>query len=244
MFRTIYIHKKNNVSFSYQPTSLNHYNFNKYNVKNVDQNMKYNDPLSLVHHVYQPMTLNNQYHHINIVKDGVYNINDVWAHTNVTVNELYHLNDKSSNLYSFVMKLIHLDTIDFAGRMKYIFQKPVSFVCSSFRPEDVYDVNANDYYEVYIKNKHKPLYLQEEAMLYDENGDGKKIIDIAYKMGRRRILGIDDLHRVREYEIERVLMKNPVDEMRNDFDVAFLEVGVEKNMRQPIIMDNIIVDLD
>ena len=244
MFRSIYIHKKNNVSFSYRSDSLNKYNFNKYNIGNFDNDMKYNDTFSLVQHVYQPMTLNNQYHNINTIKDGIYKIDDTLVHTRINVNELYHLNDKSSNLYSFVMKLIHIDTIDFAGRMKHVFQKPISFVCSSFRVEDVLDINMNDYYEVYIKNKRNPIYLQEEAIIYDETGFGKKILDIAYKMGRRRVLGIDDLHNVREYEIERVLMKNPVDEMKNDFDVQFLEIGIQDNTNQPIIMDNIIVSLD
>ena len=75
MFRNIYIHKKNNVSFSYRSDSLNKYNFNKYNVGNFDNDMKYNDTFSLVHHVYQPMTLNNQYHNINTIKDGIYKSN-------------------------------------------------------------------------------------------------------------------------------------------------------------------------
>lgn len=249
MFKTMYIHKKNNVSFSYKNGSLNKYNFNKYNASfERDTDIKYNNTLSLAQHTYQYMTLNNQYHNINTIKDGIYNIQDEVVHTNITLNELYHLNDKSSNLYSFVMKLISLDTFDFAGRMKYVFQKPISFVCSSFRVEDVLDVNINDYYEVYIKNKYQPIYLQEEALIYDESGISKKILDIAHQMRRRRVLGINDQHNVQEYEIERIVMKNPVDDMKNDFDVQFLEIGVEIGIKpsknQPIIMNNIIVDLD
>ena len=249
MYKTIYIHKKNIISFSYHSYSLNKYNFNKYNLEKMDKYIKYNDTSAFVNHIYQPMTLNNQYHNINIIKDGIYKVNDTLIATNINVNELYNLNIKSSDLYSFVMKLIYLNTCNFSGKMKYIFQTNLLFIRSSFQ-NDILNINMDYYYEIHIKNKHNPIYVQENAIVYDKTGFAKKILDIVGKVGRRSILGVDNLHNIREYEIEKVILKNPIYEMKNKFDVQYLEFGLRNdnkiydNSTKSIIIDNIIVNLD
>jgi hypothetical protein len=243
MYKQLLIHKKNNVSFSYQSGSLNKYNFQKYNMNTREYEIKSHNTVELVHQTYQPFTLNNQYHNINTVKDGIYHINDDWVHSFVNINYLYNMNEKSSNLYSFVMKLLQLDNVDFNGRMKNVFNNNICFLTSTFQPEDCLDVNLNDYYEVYIKNKHEPIYLQENARVYDEQGMPMTIFNLIHKFGKRKLLGIDKNQFVCEYEVSKVIVKNPVDEMKNVFDVPFLGLGVIHTFNKPIIMDNIIVNV-
>jgi hypothetical protein len=245
MYKQLLVHKKNNLSFSYPNGSLNKYNFQKYNSSFYrDPEMKAYNTNDLVYQTYHYQTLNNQYHYINTIKDGVYHLNDSLVHSLVNLDQLYNLNNKSPNLYSYVMKILLLDSVDFNGRMKYVFNNPINYITTTFRPHDILDVNNNKYYEVYIKDQYKPIYLQDSAKVYDEQGMKKSFFDVIHNLGKKRLLGIDNRHFIKECEIVKVNMKDPSEGMQNDFDVSFLGIGVDNNFNKPIIMDNIIVSLD
>jgi hypothetical protein len=130
-------------------------------------------------------------------------------------------------------------------------QMTIKYICSTFYPEDILEINCDDYYKITIKNQHRPIYLQTTANLYDESGDRKSIIDIVHRMGRRRVLGLNDDHEFRAFDIDKVENVTPEDENISVLDTPFYSIGIlrdvndyVKDSNHCVLIDQILVELD
>jgi hypothetical protein len=242
-FRNLFIHKKNNVSFSYKTNSINHYNFNIYNTSLIDHHTP-TDTHSIVHKIYRYRTLNNQYHNINTIKDGVYHHNKKWIHTFINVNDLYQLYQKSPNLYLYVLNLLYLDTME---STKKLAPSHISYLSSTYTSQNPLNINYLPYYQVHMKNSYQPIYLQEKAKLFDSNGNKVSVLDIVSKLGKRTILGLDNNHNLKEFDISKIVLINP-NHNKNIFDLPFINIGFQimnkTVLYNSLILNNIIVELD
>jgi hypothetical protein len=232
MIRPIYCHKRNVVSFSYPKTSFSKQNFEKYTSSQQREE-------------YTPIIQHDPSMYLHVVKDGVYHIcNPQFNHTFCSLENLNRLSHQSDMLYHFTIRNLFLNCFD-GNKSEGLKMK---YITSTFYPEDVLEMNVDEYYEIHIKNKFRPLYLRPCSRLYDEYGERKKLIDLVHRMGKRRLLGLNDKHEKEVFEIERVRNIIPEDDESDFIDPPFYSIGIvyEDTKYNPttVLMDNILVDLD
>lgn len=234
MIRPIYCHKKNVVSFSYPKTSFTKKNFEKYTASQEREE-------------YTPMIQHDPSVYLHVVKDGVYDIcNPRFNHTFCSLENLNRLSHQSDMLYHFTIRNLYMNFFSLDGKWKCE-PNAVKYITGTFYPEDILEMNIDEYYELHIRNKNRPIYLQTCAKLYDECGNRKSLLDLVHRMGKRRLLGLNDKHEMEIFEIERVRNIIPEDDETSFIDPPFYSIGIIRNETKEsraILMDNILVSLD
>ena len=231
----IYIHRNNSVSFSYYKFNITKQGFQKYVLDQTPEE-------------YKPLIQSDPYHYIHAVKSGVYQIDKGdHVYTLCSLQKLHDIYAKSDQLYYFLMKNLYLNTYLIRPPTLSFYGSVIQHVSTTFYPEDILEVNQEDYYKIYIRGLNKPLHLQTSAKLINESGESKPLLEILYRMGKRRVLGINTNLQLQEFEIERVQnVSHSDDHDHSIFNTPFYAIGFLKDPSQPstILMDQILVELD
>ena len=238
MRSVVFCHKKNHLSFSYCKSSLTKENFTKY----CDSKQRED---------YVPMVQHDPSVYLHVAKDGMYRFEFGTNDTFCSLDELKRTYHQSDDVYFFLMKNLNLNffKLYYKTNVERIPTR-IKYITSTFCPEDVYEINLEDYYKIYIKDKRDPLYVQKSSKLYDESGNRKPLVDLVHRMGKRRLLGLDLNHRIKTFDIERVQNILPEeDDSALTLEPPFYEIGIEtethdKEDSHPVLMDNILVHLD
>lgn len=228
----LFVHQKNYLSFSYPKTKLTKENLHRY----IDSQSR---------EEYSPMIQQDPSVYLHIVKDGIYYMDRGNIHTYCSSDQLNRVYHQSDSVYYFLMRNLRLNV--FCKKEEQWKQEKIQYVCSTFYPEDILEMNL-DYYKITIKENHRPLYLHPNTKLFDESGHCKSILDVVHRMGRRRILGMDDTHRFQTFDIDKVENITSDEENITIFDTPFYSIGIvrdeERNMGGSILMNQILVELD
>lgn len=232
----VFVHQKNHLSFSYPKSKLTKENLHQY----ID---------SQTREEYRPMIQQDPSVYLHIVKDGIYYMDSGKIHTYCSSEQLNRVYHQSDSVYYFLMRNLRLNV--FCKQEDQWRQEKIQYVCSTFYPEDILEMNL-DYYKISFKESHRPLYLHPNTKLFDESGHRKSILDVVHRMGRRRILGMDDTHRFQTFDIEKVENITSDEENISVLDTPFYSIGIvrdeqrdkDRNMRGSILMNRILVELD
>jgi hypothetical protein len=81
--------------------------------------------------------------------------------------------------------------------------------------------------------------------LFDHSGNKKSLLDIAYRLGTKRILGLNDKNEITSREIQKILHLDEDQEPVDFLDTPFYEILLEQtDGPQTILMENVFVSLD
>ena len=233
----LFVHRNNSISLSYERNKITKQKFQTYISSQLTEEENSN---RLIQH--------EPYMYVHSVKNGIYLSFNDHMFTYCSPMELKRIYHQSDQLYFYLMKHLKLNFFDLDKRIVNTTSQHMEYVSTtSYYPEDILDINLN-YYKIYIKGKYYPVYLQDDAKVFDETGQKKSIMEVVHKMGNRRLLGLNYNHQVQEFEIEKINNVNHEDE--DDFtlfDTPFYSIGVgvlEPTKRTlPILIDNILVDI-
>jgi hypothetical protein len=227
------IHQKNQISFSYPKGKLTKDNLHQYiESKTCEESQR------IIQH--EPSV------YFHTIKDGIYNLDHQRnIHTYCSLESLSRLYHQSDSVYSYMLRNVSLNLFSVHG-FRLTFQEKIEYVCSTFYPEDILEINLEDYYKISIRGCLRPLFLQQSAHLFDDSGHRQSILDIVHRMGKRKVLGLNDQHEFRAYEIERVENITSEDEPITVLDTPFYAIGLihDKSTRSSLLMNQILVDLD
>lgn len=238
--RNILIHQKNPISFSFDRQSLNKENFKRFVVcREIEDE---NSP-------WKSSELSKDY--IHFVHNSVYQFQKSYAYAYLSGKDIERFYHQFEQLYYFLMHNLRMNFVDVGdqsscGKVTCV-PKHVNFVASTLRPQDVLEINNSDYYQVSIRGLKHPLYFSLDTKLYDDNGNQKSLLDILYRTGKRKVLGLSSDHELKTFEIENVKNLNLEEEPLDILDVPFYEFSVfQENPKDKlsVLMNHIIVDLD
>lgn len=221
----IFVHQKNSLSFSYERFKITKSNFQTYLKKKHSEYIQQDPSI-----------------YLQVSKNGIYQFSYQDIQTYCRLSDLKRCFYQSDDVYFFLLKYLQLNFFDPCDQMKRVSQK-LEYISSTFHPEDILEVNQDDYYKVFIKNQHRPLYLQTSVGLYNESGHQKKLLDLVHQLGPRRVLGLNESHHPEVFCIERVQNVTPDDDELSFMDPPFFEIGLNQE-RLPVLMDKILVDLN
>jgi hypothetical protein len=245
------VHQNNRVSFSYTRTKMTKSNLHKYIQSKLNHEV---DPFENPHFLVQ----HDPSHYLHIVKDGIYHLdNRNMVNTFCSINDLHRSYYQSNDLYFFILKHLRLNLFSINLNFSILpLHVPIQYVSSTYYPSKLHDVNLQDYYKIFIKHQHVPLYLRMDNRLYDESGSSRKLSNIIHSLGRRRIMGLNQDHQPQVFEIEKAKNVSAEDETQN-FDTPFFSIGLKKESIDPktipsdyvtsktsILVGQVLVDLD
>jgi hypothetical protein len=228
----LFVHQNNLISFSYPKGKFTKESFHQYL-----QSKTREDTQTIIEH--DPSV------YLHAVKDGIYQIDykrDIKVYSSLgNLKRLYH---QSDSVYYYVLRNLSLNL--FRDRAFSPIKEKVEYVSSTFYPEDILEINQQDYYKITFSKIVQPLYLQRSVKLYDESGNRKSILDIVHRMGKRKVLGLNHDHEFQTYEIARVENITSEDENITALDTPFYAIGVirESKDNNCVLMNQILVDLD
>lgn len=228
----IFVHQSNKLSFSYSRSKMTKRNFENYmESKTLEDN--------------QQIIQQHPYNHLHIVKDGIYQL-DVLdnVHTYCSIKDLHRCYYLSDDLYFFILKHLKMNLFSIDCGIKCL-PTQINHISSTFYPEDILEVNTQDFYKIYIRNRYEPLYLQTDVKVYDETGNRRNLMDILHQLGRRRVMGVNSKHHFEVFEIEKVQNVSPDDEI-SILDTPFYSIGIVREEKQshPVLVNQILVDLN
>lgn len=234
--RTIYLHQKNPVSFCYGRNKLSKPKFEAF-VQSKDQE----DHPTMIHE--------DRSAYLHFIKNGLYHTTENQCFTYCSASDIHKSYFQFDQIYHYLMQNLRLNFVNLENQYSdtsvECLQKPIRSITSTFYPEDSLELNDQDYYEVWIKGKHKPLYLGLNTRLYDDNGNQKTLLDIVYRLsGQKRLLGLSSQHQLTTYQIERIRNLNREDEPIDELDTPFYSFEIESQCRLPLLVNHILVDLD
>jgi hypothetical protein len=226
------VYQKNNISFSYPRNTLTKRNLELYINGKVKEE-------------YSPIIQHDPSHYFHLIKDGIYRTDDTNVHTYCSPYHLLRSYYLSENLYFFLMKKIHLNFFQVSNKKVEFIPRSIECVTGLVEESYLSSKDNRDYYRIFIKNQNNPIHLHYSTKVYNENGHSILLMDAIHRLGKRRILGLDVDYEPRIFEIERV--QNILES--EDFDIldsAFYNIYMrqDENLKLPILMDNILVDLD
>jgi hypothetical protein len=229
--KQLFVHQNNLLSFSYRRGKFTKEKFDEYLQSKTREET-------------QPILQHEPSVYLHTVKDGIYDIdykNNVHLYCSLgNLKRLYH---QSDSVYYYVLR--HLNLNLFYNRTYSPSQEKVEYVCSTFYPEDILEINQ-DYYKITFRDIVRPLYLQSSVKLFDESGHRKSILDIVHRMGKRKVLGLNHNLEFQTYAIERVENITAEDENITVLDTPFYAIGVTRESEGDncVLMNQIFVDLD
>lgn len=234
--RTIYLHQKNPVSFCYGRNKLSKPKFEAF----VRSKEPEEHPI-MIHE--------DRSAYLHFFKNGLYYMNENQCFTYCSGADIHKSYFQFDQIYHYLMKHVHLNFFNLENQYSdttvECIQKPLRSISSTFYPEDSLEINDQEYFEVWIKGKNKPLYLGLNTRLYDNDGNQKPLLDIVYRLsGKRRLLGLSSQHQLTTYEIERIKNLTRDDEPIDILDTPFYSFDVETQCKLPVLVNHILVDLD
>ena len=232
----LFVHQKNHLSFSYPKSKLTKENLHRY----IDSQCR---------EEYSPMIQQDPPVYLHVAKDGIYYMDGGKIHTYCSSEQLNRLYHQSDSVYYFLMRNLKLNV--FCKTEERWRQEKIQYVCSTFYPDDILEINL-DYYKITVKESHRPLYLHPSTVLFDESGHRKSILDVVHRIGRRRILGMDDTHKFQTFDIVKVENITSDEENISVLDTPFYSIGIvrddqrddQRDMEGSILMNQILVELD
>ena len=228
----LFVHQKNQLSFSYPQGKLTKDNLHQYLQSKTREET-------------QPTIQHDPSVYLHTVKDGIYYIDSQRnVHTYCSLESLRRIYHQDQYLIYYLLR--HLGLNLFCSLGNSLSRSKVEYVSSTFYPEDVLDINCQDYYKISIRGNVRPLYLQQTVHLFDDSGHRSSILDIVHRMGKRKVLGLNDQHEFRTFEIDRVENITSEDENITELDTPFYTIGVVRDLtsRSSVLMNQILVELD
>jgi hypothetical protein len=257
--RTIYLHQKNPVSFSYQRNKISKSNFESF------MSSKVKEDHAMIHDYFDIVDGRSQRFkpsfsdlvfnepnskYLNFIHDNIYHHDDEKTYAFCSASDLHRSYFLYDEIYHFLIKHLHMNFFDLkqtsSSSKVTCIETPVHSITSTFHPEDSLEINDQDYYQVWIRGFKRPLYLGMNTRIYDDNGNQKTLLDILYNFpGKRRILGLTSAHKLCSYEIERVKNLNRDLEPIDELDTPFYSYQIKSELSKlPILIDHILMDLD
>lgn len=235
--RSIYLHQKNPVSFSYARNRLSKPNFESF----VDARRTEETP-DLIHE--------DRSAYLHFVKNGNYQISDQHCYTFCSAADIKKSYFQFDQIYHYLMKHLCLNFFDLKNQSSdcsvRCIPSSIRSVTSTFYPEDSLEMNDDDYYEVWFKELNQPLYFGLNSRLYDDNGNQKSLLDIIYRNPKRSVLGLNSQHGLRSFHIAKIKNVNREEEPITELDTPFYcyQVESESHEKLPVLVNHILVDLD
>ena len=232
--RKLLIHQKNPVSFSYSR--------NQFTQSQLALSSSKHD--SLQESIVSP----NHWSSLHFVKNNTYQYTDQQGFTFLNSKVFERAYFQYEPLYYFLLDKLKLNRFDLrrgnSNCLVTSIEQDMKYVCSSFHPDFESD---DDYYQVLIKGSKNPLYFSLQTCLFDDNGNVKSLLDIVYRTGKRKILGLSSSHELKTFEIQSVKNLNSEDEPLDLLETPFYQIGVtvdENSDNLPVMCDHILVSLD
>lgn len=230
------MHQKNQISFSYARQSLTLNRFQAFMDSRTEEN-------------YPQMITEDRSAYLHFVKNNTYWIDEKnnTCYTNCSSAEIARTYFQFNEIYFYLMKHLSLNCFGVSDSNLDITKSRMLSVSSSFRHE--YSVEgayvSDTYYKVIFKDGGRPLYLNLQSNLFDHSGNKKSLLDIAYRLGTKRILGLNDKNEITSREIQKILHLDEDQEPVDFLDTPFYEILLEQtDGPQTILMENVFVSLD
>jgi hypothetical protein len=231
----LFVHQKNQLSFSYTQGRLTKDNLHQY----IQSKTREETQITIQH---DPSV------YLHNIKDGMYNLdNQRNIHTYCSLEKLRRLYYQSDSVYFYLLRNLSLNL--FSSQSDNLSRNKIEYVCSTFYPEDILEINQQDYYKISIRGSLQPLFLQQSVYLFDDTGHRGSILDIVHRMGKRKVLGLNDQHEFRTFEIERVENITSEDENITELDTPFYAIGIVRKAEgstrhNTVLINQILVELD
>jgi hypothetical protein len=185
--------------------------------------------------------------YLHFIKDGIYHSEYQKYFTFCSGNEIVKSSQQYDIIHHYLIKSLRLNFFDITS--------PNSDTTIYFIPRHIKNINHsleeceennNEYYQIFVKGIHTPLYLKLSTKLYDDNCHQKRLFDIIHGISKRKILGLNYQHQLKTFEIDKVKNITKYEERFNSSNIPFYEYEFygDQEYKNQILINQILVDLD